>query len=158
MTPGALAGASCAHHPSAGAVELCSRCGAFLCGECVLYVREVVPVCGSCLPLVEHEGPPTRAAWASPLLASVGLVLLVAGFFVRGRPGLGLWAGGLPLGAAGVFFGARELRRIARQRAPRRGRWLAWAGLAVSLPFVLLGVALLVAFTLFLTGRLGAGR
>ena len=61
-----VVGALCANHPGTGAVEICSRCGAFLCGECVLYVGEVVPVCATCRPFVENDGPPSRDAWAMP--------------------------------------------------------------------------------------------
>ena len=52
----AVAGANCGQHPGVAAVEICTRCGTFLCGECVEYFNEVTPACPSCLPLLAR-GP-----------------------------------------------------------------------------------------------------
>jgi hypothetical protein len=146
-----LVNAVCAHHPQVGAVDICSRCGAFLCGECALYVREVVPACAACKPLLELEGPASRLAWLSPPLSAAGLALLLAGLFVDGLDGLCLWAAAHVPGAGGLALSVRELLRINRKRAPRRGRWLARLGLGLGVVFALLAAALAVAFALFLT-------
>lgn len=144
-----VVGALCANHPGTSAVEICSRCGAFLCGECVLYVRELVPVCASCQPFVENDGPPSRAAWAAPVLSALGLGLIVSGFFIRARAGLVLWGTSLLPGGAGLFLSVRELRRIVRHQAPHRGRWLARLGLVFGVLFSLVALGLLAGFTLF---------
>lgn len=146
----ALVNAVCARHAQAGAVEICSRCGAFLCGECVLYVREVVPTCAACRPFVENEGPASRAAWAGLAAAALGLGLIVSGFLVRGRGGLWLWGGSLVPGVGGLALCARELLRVARNHAPRRGKWLARLGLAVGTLYGLVALALAAGFALFL--------
>lgn len=39
--------AQCAEHPILSAVEVCSRCGKFLCGDCVELVR-AAPYCRAC--------------------------------------------------------------------------------------------------------------
>jgi hypothetical protein len=144
-----VVGALCANHTGTSAVEICSRCGAFLCGECVLYVREVVPVCATCRPFAENDGPPSRAAWGAPALAVLGLGLILSGFFIRARTGLVLWGTSLLPGGAGLFLSIREFRRIARHQAPHRGRWLARLGLVFGVLFSLVALGLLAGFTLF---------
>ena len=128
MTPSALAGAHCGNHPAVAAVEICTRCGTFLCGECVEYFKEETPSCASCLPLMAG-GPASVRARISPFFASLGLSALVAGFVVRGRPGLAIWASGFFIGFAGIAFGVQELRLIRSGQAGSRGRNWARAGL-----------------------------
>ena len=143
-----LAGASCGKHPGVAAVEICTRCGTFLCAECVEYFNEVTPACASCLPLLAG-GPASARARVSPVLSTVGLGGLVAGFVVRGRPGLAIWALSCLLGFAGIAFGVQELRLIRENQAGTRGRRWAITGLVVGSLFALGFAALVFSFALF---------
>ena len=121
MTPSSVAGAHCGNHPAVSAVEICSRCGTFLCGECVEYFKETTPACSNCLPVLVGA-PASARARVSPLLSTVGLAGLVAGFVVRGRPGLAIWVASFLLGFSGIAFGVQELRLIRADQAGKRGR------------------------------------
>ncbi|MFZ5445247.1 MAG: hypothetical protein ACOZQL_34975, partial [Myxococcota bacterium] len=72
MTAPSLVGATCGKHAGVAAVEICARCGTFLCGECVDYFREDTPVCEACLPLMLGT-PASLRARVSPLLSALGL-------------------------------------------------------------------------------------
>ncbi len=148
MTPSSVAGAHCGNHPAVAAVEICSRCGTFLCGECVEYFKETTPACSNCLPVLEG-GPASTRARISPLLSVVGLVGLVAGFMVRGRPGLAIWATSFLLGFSGIAFGVQELRLIRADQAGKKGRNWARVGVAIGSIFALLFAALVFSFALF---------
>ncbi len=41
----------CANHPDVSAVEICSRCGSFVCGACLEYTKDEPPVprCTACV-------------------------------------------------------------------------------------------------------------
>ena len=143
-----LAGAHCGNHPAVAAVEICSRCGTFLCGECVEYFREVTPACSNCMPLL-IGGPASARARVSPILSTLGLCALVAGFLVKGRPGLGIWAAGFLVGFAGIAFGVQELRLIRAGQAGSRGRGWAIVGLVIGALFALGFGALAASFLLF---------
>jgi hypothetical protein len=65
----ALTGAHCGKHPEVAAVELCTRCGTFLCGDCVEYVRDETAACSDCAPLLRGVKASARAKVA-PLLAA----------------------------------------------------------------------------------------
>lgn len=155
-TPASLAGAHCGKHPAVAAVEICTRCGTFLCGECVEYFREETPACASCLPLLTGSPASVRAR-LSPLFTTLGLVGLVAGFVVRGRPGLGLWALSFPVGFAGIAFGVQELRLIRDGQAGTRGRRWARVGLVVGALFALGFGGLAASFALFTLRARGTG-
>lgn len=143
-----LSGAHCGNHPAVAAVEICTRCGTFLCGECVEYFQETTAACANCLPLL-RGGPASVRARVSPLFSTVGLGCLLAGFVVRGRPGLAIWAVGFVIGFAGLAFGVQELRLIRANQAGKRGRGWARAGLIIGALFAL-GFGLLAAsFALF---------
>ena len=43
--------ARCGNHPSVAAVEICKRCGTFLCGDCLDYAGDD-PYCSKCFALV----------------------------------------------------------------------------------------------------------
>ena len=143
-----LAGAHCGAHPAIAAVEICSRCGTFLCGECVEYFREVTPACSNCMPLL-IGGPASARARVSPVLSTLGFSALLGGFLVRGRPGLGVWALGFVLGFAGIAFGVQELRLIRAGQAGAHGKGWAIAGLVIGGLFALGFGALAVSFALF---------
>jgi hypothetical protein len=130
-------------------VEICTRCGKFLCGDCVEYFREETPACASCLPLL-LGAPASLRARVSPILTSLGLAGLLGGFLVRGRPGLAVWALGFALGFAGLAFGVQELRLIREGQAGSRGKRWAQLGLGIGALFALGFGLLLVAFGFFL--------
>jgi hypothetical protein len=143
-----LAGAHCGNHPAIAAVEICARCGTFLCGECVEYFREVTPACASCMPLL-IGGPASTRARVSPILSTLGLAALVAGFFFKGRPGLGVWAVGFAVGFSGIAFGVQELRLIRAGQAGARGKGWALVGLVIGALFAVGFGALALSFALF---------
>lgn len=143
-----LAGATCGNHPAVAAVEICTRCGTFLCGDCVEYLDDETPACDRCLPLLAG-GPASIGARVSVLFTTLGLCALIAGFVVRGRPGLLIWASGFLLGFAGIAFGVQELRLIKLNQAGSRGKKWARAGLIIGALFALGFGALVLSFALF---------
>lgn len=149
-----LSGAHCGKHPALAAVEVCTRCGTFLCADCVEYVQEITAACADCAPLLRGV-PASARAKMSPVLASLGFVGLVAGFFIRGRPGLTFWAAAVPLGFTGLALAVMELRLMRGSTVVQRGRRWARAGVVASGLFVVAFLALAVLFAwLFFTGRL----
>lgn len=149
MTAPSLVGASCGTHVGVAAVEICTRCGTFLCGDCVEYFREETPACANCMPHLIGS-PASLRARISPILSVLGLTGLLGGFIVRGRSGLFVWAVGFALGFAGIAFGVQELRLIRAGQAGTRGRrWAQW-GLGVGALFALGFGLLLVSFGFFM--------
>src|SRR6185295_2040015 len=65
--------ACCGVHPEVAAVELCKRCGRFLCRDCVSLVGEDA-YCADCR--VQHPGAPSRLATAALAVASGATALL----------------------------------------------------------------------------------
>lgn len=98
--------ARCRVHGEAPAVEVCRRCGAFLCAEC----RGNEVLCGHCLAHHGRKPVASAQAWVSLYL---GLAGLACGF--------------LP-GVVGLVLAQRELERIARGESSPAGRALANAG------------------------------
>ncbi len=144
-----LAGAHCGKHPAVAAVELCTRCGTFLCGDCVEYFNDETPACAACLPHL--KGVPTSArARLSPVLAVLGVAGLVTGFLVKGRPGLVVWAAAIAVGFLGLGLAVMELRLMRASTAVQHGRRWARAGLALSGVFLLGFFALAALFVAFL--------
>ncbi len=140
-----LAGARCGQHPGGAAVELCVRCGSFLCGACVDYVDDE-PCCARCVPLLRPP-PPTWRARVAALTSGVALPLLVAGFLVRGRAGLGLWLASALLATPATVVAALELRRLRGVSGPQRAGWARvglWLGAMALLGFGVLTVSFLV--------------
>lgn len=148
MTPSSVAGAHCGNHPANPAVEICTRCGTFLCGDCVEYFHETTPSCANCLPLMAG-GPASMRARISPVFTTLGLIALIGGFVVRGQPGLIIWAAGFLVGFAGLAFGVQELRLIKLDQAGSRGRKWARTGLVIGAVFALGFAALVLSFALF---------
>jgi len=146
MIPGT--GALCGRHPELHAVEVCARCGTFLCAGCVDYLEQTVPHCEPCLALVQRR--PSGRARLSLALGLAGLVGMALGLLVRGRAGLGVWAVAIPVGFAGLTLSLQELRAIARGDAPAAGRPLAVVSRLAGLVHALLVLALLGGFLLFL--------
>lgn len=152
MSLPALTGAHCGRHPGVAAVELCSRCGTFLCGDCVEYVRDEAPACGDCAPLLRGIRASPRARLA-PVLAAAGLLGLVAGFVVKGRPGLYLWGGATPVGLLGFALAVMELRLMRGSTVVNHGRRWARAGVVVGALFLLGLLALVLLFAAFMLSK-----
>lgn len=146
MTP--LAEAHCANHPAVGAVEICARCGSFLCGDCVEYFRDETPVCSTCLPLMAPKPASLRSKLA-PVVSSIGLVAMVSGFLFPGRPGLAVWLGGMIFTFTGLTLAMLELR----QKASPSGRKWAIAGLILSVLGALIIAGLVFGFTRFIRAQ-----
>jgi hypothetical protein len=100
-------GARCATHPEVAAVEICQRCGAFVCGSC-LELKGTEVLCTTCF--ARQAGKPSRRAVAALVLGILGLN---CGF---------VW------GVVGLVLAYRELRAIARGEAPQAGQNLAKGG------------------------------
>lgn len=95
-------GARCGNHPAVPAVDLCQRCGTFLCGDCVELIDETV-YCPHCFQRLGAGDSPSVASRLSLVLGFVGL----------------LW-GFLP-GIVGLGIAAWELRQIRAGRSSARG-------------------------------------
>ena len=97
--------AQCARHPDALAVEVCGRCGAFVCDQCLQLGDDEVR-CPACWERL-MERASTRSL--------VALVLSVIGvFYVTLLPGV-----------VGLVLAQQELKAIARGEAPESGRTMA---------------------------------
>lgn len=151
--PPSVSGAHCGAHPAVAAVEICSRCGTFLCGECVEYFKDITPCCAACLPLLKGP-PPSPRLLVPPVLGFIALFIWLAGFLVPGRMGIALWTLSMPFGFSGLAFAVREVRLARAGTTSPRGKSIAWAGLIVCFAYVLL-LALLVLGFVFFTTRQG---
>jgi predicted metal-binding membrane protein len=115
----------CGMHPDSSAVEVCQRCGVFLCQECALSFEER-SVCASCLSRYALKPEVSVRARVSFLLGLAGLVL-----------------GFLPA-AVGLVLAHQELGRIQRGESPPGGRTWANAGILLGwLDVTLLAVVVL---------------
>lgn len=139
------ADAQCATHANT-AVDVCSRCGRFLCAECVDYL-DTTPLCDACLTIV--TAPASLRARLSAGLPIVAILGTVAGFLVPGRPGLVLWALSIPTGAVGLALALQELAAIDRKASPVAGRRWALVGKTVGLLELVLALGLGALFALF---------
>jgi len=102
------AGAVCALHPSAAAIDVCTRCGSFVCEVCEeLSVTDEV-FCTACYERVKSGAPTLRSHLGRGLLAGAVMLLVIAsgvgGFTVA--VGVGLGVPGL------VLTGLERWRRI----------------------------------------------
>lgn len=148
-----LSGAVCAKHGGVSAVETCTRCGAFLCADCVEYVQEDKPVCAACAAVLRSARTP-GALKAAPFLAVMGLIGIAEGFLRRGRLGLVIWAVAIPIGFAGLALSIQHGRRLSKQDGVRLpGFGWAVAGRIAGLVHALASVLLLGSFVVFLVTR-----
>ena len=138
------AGARCAKHADAAAVDVCQRCGTFICGECV-HIRAEDEFCADCALILDRPAP-TRPKLAFGLAVAplpLGVALTLSAGTVGTLVGLALL---LPLIASALALILQE--RAARQRgqAPLTGRFypLSWVMIALDL----LATAALVVFVL----------
>lgn len=105
--------ALCAVHVESSAVATCSRCGSFLCGECLELVGESA-FCAPCVSLRRSEGPASRAAWGALGLGVMGLVAMPCTLSMPLPP--------LVAGVGSLVLGLREAGRIRRGESPEKGR------------------------------------
>ncbi|MDP3502325.1 MAG: DUF4190 domain-containing protein [Myxococcales bacterium] len=118
------AGASCPLHPGALAVDVCERCGRFVCGDCTV-LRDERALCTGCAAAV--SSPSSRATLAL-VCGALGFVCCV------------------PFPLAAIALGRIEERAIDRGEAPREGLTRArWAVRLGAMQLALLSL-LLVSF------------
>lgn len=126
------AGATCPRHAAALAVDVCERCGRFVCGDCAVLKGEKT-WCSECAAV-----PHTASA-----RATLALVLGVAGFLLCG-----------PVSIAAIALGLVEQRSIERRETPveglARARWAVRLGV-LQIALVMLTVVLFVAWRLLRT-------
>jgi len=145
-----LAGAVCAKHAGVSAVEVCTRCGAFLCAECTEYVEGEKPVCAACAELLRKTKTPARLK-AAPFLGAIGLIGLLEGFLQRGRLGLFVWALAIPTGFIGLVLSIQHGRRLSRPGALKQpGFGWAVTGRVLGLLHAVGSVLLVGSFVVFL--------
>ena len=127
----------CANHPETAAVELCSRCGSFVCGECLEYTKAEppVPLCTACAR--------RELALRGPGRARVALALGL----------LGLVTFCVPLGAVAFALAQLELRAIGRGEVREQVRPLARAARVVGVLAVAAFVLGLAAGAAYFVGR-----
>jgi len=127
----ALGGATCPRHAGVLAVDLCERCGRFVCGDCVSFRGEKT-WCSECA--LQPAGASTRATGA--------LIVAVAGFFFC-----------VPLSLLAIVLGRLEQLAIERGEAPPdglgRARWALRLGVIQVVLFTLTVIALIVLGNLF---------
>jgi|CXWL01.1.fsa_nt_gi hypothetical protein len=116
---------TCPDHPDRAAVDICVRCGRFLCGACVTS-RAAKVMCKGCA-----SRPFDRSEEPFPPLAVMSVVMGVLGLGV------------LPLGWAAGLIGHRQLNRIQRGDVAERGelayQWARGLGvMSVTITVVLL--------------------
>ncbi len=129
-------GARCGLHAEVAAVDLCQRCGRFLCGDCVELVREEV-YCADCaqrmdLPpalLAKASLVMTASAWAAAALFALSLPSTLFFALLVIVPG--------PVALAALVLGVIEWRRIKRGASPWRGRRPVLASLVLAPPLFL---------------------
>jgi len=119
-------GASCPHHAGALAVDVCERCGRFVCGEC-LDLRDDRTWCAEC------AATPSKAS----ARASTALLFGLLGFSCCA-----------PFSIAAIAMGLAELRAVERGEAPAAGtprlRWAVGLGAAQLCVVVLLVASFIV--------------
>ena len=145
------AGARCANHTEQGAVDVCSRCGSFICADCVQIFREEIVYCVSCFERAGVDRASTRATVAmvlsmvSALPVAVGC-LLMSTFSMA--PAV-TWVVSAGVAVSALVLGRLELSAIKRGDAPQGGRGRAGVALWLGAMSVL-GLLLVVAVPLVL--------
>ncbi|MDX2012180.1 MAG: hypothetical protein SFW67_18440 [Myxococcaceae bacterium] len=127
-------GAMCPVHVSVQAVEVCERCGRFMCGDCLQFALDGAALCTSCF--AKPHGRSSRSGLA------LGLVL--AGF-----------SGCVPLTPIGVALAWMELRAI--ERGESAGDSKSGAQWALGLGLAQLGAGALLIIGLVAWGVLKRG-
>jgi hypothetical protein len=141
-------GALCAAHPELTAVDLCARCGSFLCSECVDFAGDQT-YCAACLKVVTNRA--SRPARLSVVVSVLGVLGMLAGLVVRGRAGLVIWAAAIPTGFVGFALAVQTLRGAPTSQS----RTWARGARAIAGLHGFLVLALAVSFLAFLLFRRG---
>ncbi|MCU0696179.1 MAG: hypothetical protein MUC96_06610 [Myxococcaceae bacterium] len=116
-------GATCPVHVAVPAVEVCERCGRFVCGECLQFAQDGVALCTACF--AKPHGRSTRSGLA--------LALVLAGCL-----------GCVPLTPIGIALAWLELRAIERGEAAAASKAGAQWALGLGLMQLAAGALLLV--------------
>jgi hypothetical protein len=150
------AGARCATHASVAAVDLCQRCGRFLCGECVELVGEDA-YCADCAARVNV--PASKLARAGLIVTGVSWLAFGGFAFGYRAPlfliGLVLVPG--PGALAALTLAALEWRRMKAGLSAAHGRRWVVATFVFATPLLLLSLAM-IAFAAFVFFGLIAGE
>jgi B-box zinc finger protein len=132
VVPTSTEGAFCPQHPDVAAVSICSRCGVFLCGDC-LKLQGQAALCPACFALARRAA--TRRAVVALVLAYCGLQFCFP-----------------PLGVAGLAMGYSERRRALEGESTQESegyvRWaiiLGWINAGVLVIGGLVGLIAVVA-------------
>jgi hypothetical protein len=135
------AGARCGLHAEVAAVDVCQRCGRFLCGDCVELAADEV-YCADCAPKVNQP---------ASLLAKAGLIIAWVAWGAFATFAFGLRAPlffvllvvvPAPTALAALACAVVEWRRLKAGTSARRGRPWVLGTFAVAAPLVLLMGAL----------------
>ncbi|MBK7863631.1 MAG: hypothetical protein IPJ65_34495 [Archangiaceae bacterium] len=143
--------ARCGEHPEVAAVDVCKRCGRFLCGDCVELVGEDA-YCAACAAKVAL--PLSKVARLAVALALFGWgVVGVAVLTSREHP-LGVLAVLLPgpAGLVAMVVAVLEWRRARRAHGEQRSQRVAFVALVLAAPLFLL-MSVLVAYGVFMVTR-----
>jgi hypothetical protein len=130
------AGARCGVHVEVAAVDLCKRCGRFLCGDCVELAGEDA-FCADCAK--RQVGPASSMATAAMWLAAASVLVLVV-------PPLSIID--VVTAPSAAVVGAVELFLISRGRSSPRGRVRAVIALVVGglVSLLVVGVIIFTGF------------
>lgn len=128
------AGARCGVHVEVPAVDLCKRCGRFLCGECVELAGEYA-FCADCAK--RRDGPPSILAKLALSAGAASLLLLFSG---------SASVLDVIVAPSAVVMASIELFRMSRGRTSPRGRTPATLALALGLLSSLAFAGVIIAF------------
>lgn len=118
----------CAVHPDVVAVEICARCGAFTCAECLEFTPTETPQ-GFCRACFQREfGTKASGRAVAAIAVAIAAMSLMC----------------LPAGAVAWVLAEQELGAIARGEAPPRGRNLATGARILGIIEVVLSLLILV--------------
>jgi hypothetical protein len=129
MSP--AAGARCAKHPETAAVDVCQRCGAFACGDC-LQIRSEDAFCADCGRILDRPAPARSMVALTFAAAPVPVVLVLAAF-----GGMGKLIG---LGLSGLLMATAFAMLLQERSARRQGRALAKGAFYSSLTWLMLAL------------------
>jgi hypothetical protein len=115
-------GAMCGDHPEQPAAEICSRCGKFVCANC-LRIKPRGVFCGPCGARLLSNIDASWVAIAAAMCSFVGL-------------GCG------PLGAVAIVLAIGDLVAIGTGRSPAGGRKLDLIAIGLGLLGLLIGLAI----------------
>ena len=142
--------ARCAKHVEAAAIDVCQRCGSFVCGECS-NIRDEDVYCGDCALLLDRR--PSGRPLAAFVLASAGAPgLLLTSILPFGfGPIVGVLV--FLMVGPGIALSLLLAERAARKRkeTPARGVFYRPAWVALSIDFALfLTVVAIAVYVVFI--------